>query len=72
MYIFNKVQKPDEVVQNRIDLADDFCEQFISILLYILGSSLIFKMLVKTFHNNEKNGRNIVKLNQKQNNNLYC
>ena len=30
-------------------------------------------MLVKTFENNEKNiSKNIVKLNLKQNNNLYC
>ena len=46
---------------------------FLSILLYMLGSSWIFKMLVKTFENNGENiSRNIVKLNLKQNNNLYC
>ena len=57
---------------HRIDLVDDYCQQFLSILLYISGSSQIFKMLVKTFENIEKNiSKNIVKLNLKQKN-LYC
>ena len=42
--------------------------QYLGILLYILGCSKIFKMLVKTFENNGKNiTRNIVKLNLEQN-----
>ena len=42
--------------------------QYLGILLYILGSSQIFKMLVKTFENNGKNiSKNIVKLNLEQN-----
>ena len=46
---------------------------FLSISLYILGSSQIFKMLVKTSENIGKNIiKNIVKLNLKQNNILYC
>ena len=48
-------------------------KNFLSISLYIIGSSQIFKMLVKTFENIEKNIiKNIVKLNLKQNNILYC
>ena len=46
---------------------------FLSISLYILGSSQIFKMLVKTFENIEKNiVKNILKLNLKQTNIFYC
>ena len=42
--------------------------QYLGILLYILGCSKIFKMLVKTFENNGENiTRNIVKLNLEQN-----
>ena len=42
--------------------------QYLGILLYILGCSKIFKMLVKTFENNGKNiTRTIVKLNLEQN-----
>ena len=42
--------------------------QYLGILLYILGCSKIFKMLVKTFENNGKNiTRNIIKLNLEQN-----
>ena len=42
--------------------------QYLGILLYILGSSSIFKMLVKTFENNGKNiSKTIVKLNLEQN-----
>ena len=42
--------------------------QYLGILLYILGCSKIFKVLVKTFENNGKNiTRNIVKLNLEQN-----
>ena len=45
----------------------------LTILIYILGCSSIFKILVKTFENNGKNiSKNIVKLNLKQNTNLYC
>ena len=51
---------------HRIDLVDDYCQQFLSILLCILGSSSIFKMLVKTFENIGKNiSKNIVKMNLK-------
>ena len=43
------------------------------ILLYILSTSSIFKMLVKTFENiGKNNSKNIVKVNLKQDNNLYC
>ena len=46
---------------------------FLSISLYILGSSQIFKMLVEMSQNIGKNIiKNIVKLNLKQNNILYC
>ena len=42
-------------------------------VLYILGSSKILKILVKTFENIGKYiSKNIVKLILKQNNNLYC
>ena len=45
--------------------------KFLSILLYISGSSSTFKILVKNFENNGKNiHENIVKLNSKQNTNL--
>ena len=45
--------------------------QYLDILLYILDSSWIFKMLLKTFENNGKNiSKNIVKLNLEQNINL--
>ena len=41
--------------------------QYLTILLYILGSSQIFKMLVKTFENNGKNNsENIVKVKLEQ------
>ena len=41
--------------------------QYLGILLYILCSSQIFKMLVKTFGNNEKNiSEDIVKLKLEQ------
>ena len=47
--------------------------QYLGILLYILGCSKIFKMLVKTFENNGKNiTRNIVKLNLSKTLNLFC
>ena len=47
--------------------------QYLGILLYILGSSWIFKVLVKTFENDGKNiSKNIVKLNLEQNTNLCC
>ena len=47
--------------------------QYLGILLYILGSSSIFKMSVKTFESNKKNiSKNIVKLNLEQNINLGC
>ena len=46
---------------------------FLSILLYLLGSLSILKMLKKTFENNGKNiSKNIVKLNLEQNINLCC
>ena len=58
---------------HRIDLVDDYCEQFFLSNLYILGSPQIFKMLVKTFENNGKNiSKNIINLNLKQHTNLYC
>ena len=42
--------------------------QYLGILLYILGSSYIFKMSVKTFENNGKNiSKTIVKLKLEQN-----
>ena len=47
--------------------------QYLGILLYIIGSSWIFKMLVKTFENNGKNmSKSIVKLNFEKNINLCC
>ena len=47
--------------------------QYLGILLYILGSSSIFKMAVKIFESNKKNiSKNIVKLNLEQNIDLGC
>ena len=47
--------------------------QYLGILLYILGSSSIFKMSVKIFESNKKNiSKNIVKLNLEQNIDLGC
>ena len=57
----------------RIYPVDDYCQQLFKCVLYILGSSKIFKMLVKEFENIGKNiSKNIVKLNFKQKINLYC
>ena len=57
----------------RIYPVDDYCQQLFKCVLYILGSSKIFKMLVKKFENIGKNiSKNIVKLNFKQKINLYC
>ena len=47
--------------------------QYLGIILFILASSKIFKMLVKSSQNSGKNiSKNIVKLNLEQNNNLCC
>ena len=47
--------------------------QYLGNVLFILGGSSIFKMLVNSFKNNGKNiSKNILKLNLEQNINLYC
>ena len=47
--------------------------QYLGIILFILASSKIFKMLVKTSQNSGKNiSKNILKLNLEQNINLCC
>ena len=47
--------------------------QFLGIMYYILGSSSILKMSLKTFENNGKNiSKNILKLNLKQSIILDC
>ena len=47
--------------------------EYLGIILFILGSSQIFKIFVKTFENKGKNiSKNIVKLNLEQNINLCC
>ena len=50
---------------------DDYCEKrFIHLIIYF---KVVHRMLVKTFENNGKNiSKNIVKLNLRQNTNLYC
>ena len=54
-------------------IVDTSVWQYLGILLYILGSSSIFKMSVKIFESNKKNiSKNIVKLNLEQNINLGC
>ena len=54
-------------------LVDTSVWQYLGILLYILGSSSIFKMSVKIFECNKKNiSKNIVKLNLEQNIDLGC
>ena len=47
--------------------------QFLGIMYYILGSSSILKMSLKTFENNGKNiSKNILKVNLKQSIILDC
>ena len=54
-------------------IVDTSVWQYLGILLYILGSSSIFKMSVKIFESNKKNiSKNIVKLNLEQNIDLGC
>ena len=54
-------------------IVDTSVWQYLGILLYILGSSSIFKMSMKIFESNKKNiSKNIVKLNLEQNIDLGC
>ena len=54
-------------------IVDTSVWQYLGILLYILGSSSIFKMSVKIFESNKRNiSKNIVKLNLEQNIDLGC
>ena len=47
--------------------------QYLGIVLFILGSSSIFKILMKTFeHNGKEISKNVVKLDLEQNINLWC